>query len=540
MILRSYQQKAIDDLYAWLKVNDGNPCIELPPGAGKSHIIAAICKDVIQNYPDSRILMLTHVKELIEQNAEKMRLHWANAPMGIYSASLNKRNLAEPITFAGIQSVRNKALEIGHVDLIIIDECHLVNNHETGGYRDLIAELHHINCYIRVIGLTATPYRLGHGMITDKPAIFDAILKPISIQELIVQGYLAVLKSKTTSLKLSTEGVRKRGGEYIEGELQKAVDTDDQNITVVKEVIKKAEDRKHWLFFCAGVEHAKRVAECLNKQGIIADCVTGDTPKADREAIITAYKAGKIQALTNANILTTGFDYPDIDLIAMMRPTMSAALYVQMAGRGLRLKSHTDHCLILDFAGVIEMHGPITNVIPPTGKKSDAQGEAPVKVCPNCDELVHISATSCSVCDHVFPQRQKKELVLRDDDILGIEGKTMEVKSWVWSKHISKNSGAEMLSVTYFGAFLEPPVKEYLPVNHTGTAGVIAHKTLCTMILNTKMPFTNTKEMKTIEELLPIVRKMQPPKSIEYLKTGQFFRVLKRSWECTNEAKNQT
>jgi DNA repair protein RadD len=172
-MLRAYQQRAIDQLYDWMKNNEGNPCLVLPTGSGKSHIIAAICKDALQNWPETRILMLTHVKELIEQNAEKLRSLWPGAPMGIYSASIGKRELGEPITFAGIQSVRNKARMIGGVDLIIIDESHFIGHKDEGGYRKLIAELTEINPHLRVIGLTATPYRLGHGLITDKPAIFD-------------------------------------------------------------------------------------------------------------------------------------------------------------------------------------------------------------------------------------------------------------------------------------------------------------------------------------------------------------------------------
>ena len=153
----------------------------MPTGSGKSHVIAALCKDALQTWPETRILMLTHVKELIEQNAEKMRLHWPGAPLGIYSASVGKRQLGEPITFAGIQSVRDKAKQIGHIDLIVIDECHLVNHKDEGGYRKLIGELTAINPAVRIIGYSATPYRLGHGLITDKPALFDDLIEPVSI-----------------------------------------------------------------------------------------------------------------------------------------------------------------------------------------------------------------------------------------------------------------------------------------------------------------------------------------------------------------------
>jgi DNA repair protein RadD len=109
-MLRDYQQRTIDQLYAWFSAgNAGNPCVVMPTGAGKSHIVAALCKDAIHNWPETRILMLTHVKELISQNAEKMRLHWPGAPLGIYSAGLGSKRLDEPITFAGIQSIRKRA-----------------------------------------------------------------------------------------------------------------------------------------------------------------------------------------------------------------------------------------------------------------------------------------------------------------------------------------------------------------------------------------------------------------------------------------------
>jgi DNA repair protein RadD len=243
--------------------------LNLPTGSGKSHIVAALCKEAIQTWPETRILMLTHVKELIEQNAEKMRDHWPNAPLGIYSAGMRRRDIGEPITFAGIQSVRNKADQIGHVDLVLIDECHLVSHKQEGGYRKLIDDLTSINPALRVIGLTATPYRLGHGYITDEPALFSDIIAPVSIEELIFKGFLAPLRSKLTAHKLSVDGVHKRGGEYIESELQAAVDTDDHNVSVVDEVISLAGDRRSWLFFCAGVKHAHNVADIFNARAAL-------------------------------------------------------------------------------------------------------------------------------------------------------------------------------------------------------------------------------------------------------------------------------
>ena len=244
-MLRDYQRRTIDQLYAWFDRNaTGNPCLVLPTGSGKSHIIAALCKRVLQEWPDSQILMLTHVKELIEQNVEKLRQHWPDVPVGIYSASIGKKQLGEPITFAGIQSVRKKAALLGHIDLVLVDECHLIAHKDQGGYRSLLADLLAINPRLRVVGLTATPYRLGHGMITDEPAIFRELIEPTNILELVRLGHLAPLRSKHTTAQLDTSGVHKRGGEFIEAELQAAVDTADQNNSVVREIIKLAGDRK--------------------------------------------------------------------------------------------------------------------------------------------------------------------------------------------------------------------------------------------------------------------------------------------------------
>jgi DNA repair protein RadD len=527
--LRDYQQHTIDDLYAWFAAgNKGNPCIVMPTGSGKSHIVAALCKDALQSWPETQILMLTHVKELIEQNAEKLRQYWPNAPLGIYSASIGQKHLGEPITFAGIQSIGKKAADVGHVDLVIIDECHLVNHKETGDYRTFLYELTLINPALRVIGLTATPFRLGHGYITDKPAMFDALLEPVSIEELIYKGFLATLRSKHTKEQLDVSGVKKRGGDFIESELQAAVDVDPKNRAIVDEVIGLAEDRKAWLFFCAGVDHAYHVSMVLQEKGIAAACVTGKTPKKERERILADFKAGRLRALTNANVLTTGFDYPDIDLIAMLRPTMSAGLYVQMAGRGMRVKSHTDHCMVLDFAGVVASHGPITAVQPPkAGKKSDEPGEAPVKACPECHELVHPSAKECPSCGYQFPIAQKK-LQLHHDDIMGLDGSKMQVTDWQWRKHISRTSGKEMLAVSYYGGISDPPIIEYLPVTHEGYAGQKARQTIFSLSSASKAQISLTET--DLGAMCQGLNTGVPPQTIEYKKDGKFFKVINRSW----------
>jgi DNA repair protein RadD len=293
-----------------------------------------------------------------------------------------------------------------------------------------------------------------------------------------------------------------------------------------------AGDRKAWLFFCAGVDHAHAIAESLRQHGVTAECVTGSTPKTERENILKKYKEGQIKALTNANVLTTGFDYPDIDLIAMLRPTMSASLYVQMAGRGMRVKSHTDHCLVLDFAGVVQTHGPITAVQPPK-RGGEGNGEAPVKVCDNCGELCAISSSKCDACGHQFPESKRKELELRNDDIMGLEGKDLDVTSWSWRRHVSRASGKEMLSCTYYGGLSDKPITEYLPVLHDGYAGQKAMNQLFTIANSSGAQLSEVANLEGSEGLDYLAAQMSistPPSSIEYKLDGKFYRVIKRSW----------
>jgi len=539
-MLRDYQQRSINMLYEWFENNaSGNPALVLPTGSGKSWVLSALCRDALHNWPETRVLMLTHQLELIEQNAEKMRLMWPNAPMGIYSASIGKRQLDQPITFAGIQSVRTKAEEIGHIDLVVIDECHLCNNAQQGGYRQLLAALQAINPGIRIIGLTATPYRLGQGMLTDgKDALFDDLIYPVTIEELLYKGHLSPLRSKITDMEMDVGAVHKRGGEYVAKELEAAVDTMDANRAAVAEIVRRGQGYRSWLLFCVGVSHAQHIAEELVAHGIKAACVTGSTPKGERRKLLEAFKAGELQALTNANVLTTGFDHPGTDLVAMLRPTLSPALYVQMAGRGLRPKPHTDHCLVLDFAGNVRRHGPITNVITP--EAAGKGGTAPSKDCPGCGEIVAAAASKCPDCGYEFDitPSEKKEPRLYDDDIMGNKPMEMEVTKWRWRHHVSKTSGKEMVKVTYYGALSDKPVTEYLPVMHAGIAGEKARAMIQHIAVEASVK--NLHEQPDLHAVCDSLNAGQPPAVIHYAMDGKFHRIHHRDWHALEVATAQS
>lgn len=534
MQLREYQSRALSMLYAWFEKNTtGHPVLNMPGGSGKSVVIASLAKDAMQNWPETRILMLVHSKELILQNADKLRKLWPGAPLGIYSASVGKRDLSEPITYAGIGSVAKRAKEIGHIDLCIIDEVHAVSTAESGIYRKLIADLLEINPAMRIVGLSASPYRLGHGFITEGPtAIFSEILEPVSIEELVFKTHLVPLRSKITKHKLETEGLHKRQGEYIASEMEAKFNTDDHNSAVVQEIIEKANNRNHWLIFCSGVAHSEAVAECFRSAGIAAESLDATHSKPERERKLADFESGKMRAICSVGILTTGYDFPALDCIAFLRSTMSPGLYLQMAVRGMRPYPGKTDCLVLDFAGVVEMHGPITAVQPPK-KGGDGDGEAPVKVCDNCSELVHISAKECPACGHAFPEPEKKKLALRNDDIMGLEGKDLEVTAWNWRIHTSRASGKMMLACTYYGSLSDKPITEYLPVLHDGYAGQRAMQQLFAMANSSGANLAEAARLEGEQGLDYLSVQMSnstPPKSIEYRLDGKFHRVIKRSW----------
>lgn len=532
MQLRPYQQLAIDDLYSWFTNHDaGNPVINLPTGSGKSFVIAHLCKDALQNWPETRVLMLTHQQELIEQNHAELINLWPNAPAGIYSAGLGKRNLAEPITFAGIGSVRKRAVQIGHVDLILIDEAHLVNNAQQGMYRKLIEQLKNINPALRVIGLSATPYRLGQGLLTEgKDALFHDIIEPVTITYLIKEGYLCELRSKSTSLKLDTSGVHKRGGEFIESELQSAVDNNLNNVQAVDEMIKRGADRKSWIVFCAGVLHAENINQILLERGVKSVIVTGATPKKERREILQKFKTQELQCVVNCKVLTTGFNHKGIDLIALLCPTLSPGLYVQMVGRGMRTFEDKTDCLILDFAGNIETHGPITNINPPS-PKGVKEGEAPVKTCPECDEIVHAAIKICPCCGYEWPI-QEKSYKLSNADIMGRDStKVMELTDWEWSIHTSRTSGKELLKVRYYGQINDPIVEEYLCITYEGFAGNKARRQLADIGIKSGADVT----VKNLEEVVMSMQAATPPHFVQYQKDGKFFRVTERIWESQQQ-----
>lgn len=473
MELRDYQQAAIEQTYQWFRDGKGNPLVVAPTGAGKSVILAEFIRRAITEYEDTRIICATHVKELISQNHGALRRLWPDAPAGIYSAGLNKRQVGRAITFAGIQSVAKKAALLGHVDLLIVDECHLIPRRSGTMYQTFIEGLRAQNPLLKVIGMTATPFRLDSGRLdAGQGAIFDGISYDIPIQMLVERGYLAPLISKSPSFTFDTKGLHTRSGDWIESEMNDRFNTDAITREAVAEILELGKDRKSWLLFCISVDHAKAVEQELSRRGIASACVTGDTPPADRAAILEAFKAGRIRAITNVNVLTTGFDAPATDLLAFLRPTQSLGLYMQMAGRAMRTAPGKENGLVLDYAGNVARHGPVDaiNVQDAPGRAKDPngdKGEAPSKLCPDCRSILFIAARECPDCGHEFPEPESKiERRASTEAIMNMtaEENWQPVTDFVVKQH-TKN-GTHSLRVDYL--IEGDVVSEWVCLEHAG------------------------------------------------------------------------
>jgi DNA repair protein RadD len=278
---------------------------------------------------------------------------------------------------------------------------------ESGMYRSFLARLNEVNAgLLKVVGFTATPYRLDSGLLHEgSDRLFTDIAYEVPVLEMIQHGYLSPVVPKRTETQLDVGGVGTRGGEFIAKDLEAAVDRDEVTRAAVAEIVRHGEGRGSWLAFCSGVAHARHVRDAIREHGIACETVTGDTPGPERDGILADFKAGRLRCVTNANVLTTGFDAPGVDLIALLRPTKSFGLYVQMVGRGTRLAEgkEKEDCLVLDFAGNTARHGPIDTVDGRKRENSEEPGDAPVKVCPECQTINHASARRCVECDHEFP-----------------------------------------------------------------------------------------------------------------------------------------
>lgn len=477
MQLRPYQEEALAAVYEHLRGRDDNPCVVIPTGGGKTAVMATICRDAVRRW-GGRVIILAHVKELLEQtvgNVHEMASDlWAD--VGVYSAGLKSRDTEHPIIVAGIQSVYKRACEIGAFDLVMVDEAHMIPPDGEGMYRQFLADMQVINPHVRVVGLTATPYRMKSGIICAPDHFLNAICYEISVRELIVQGYLSPLTSKATIHTVDTSGLHVRGGEFVAGETAALMGQERLVRAACGEILSYTRDRKSVLIFAAGVEHGQHLARVLReKSGADVGEVYGDTLAAWRQQTLGQFKAGELKYLVNVNVLTTGFDAPNVDCVAIVRPTMSPGLYYQMVGRGFRLADGKSDCLVLDFGGNILRHGPV-DMVRPKAVVGSGDGEAPAKECPECHSVVAAGYARCPDCGFEFPEPERpqhdakaSDAGVLSDQLTFENHDVIDVFYAVHKKRHAPPDHPKTMRVEYmFG--LNDTVSEWVCPEHTGFA----------------------------------------------------------------------
>ncbi|TVP57591.1 MAG: DEAD/DEAH box helicase [Halomonadaceae bacterium] len=383
--LRPYQQEAVDATLRHFRRTDESAVIVLPTGAGKSLVIAELAR-----LARRRILVLTHVKELVEQNHAKYQSYGLTG--GIFSAGLKRRENRHQVTFASVQSVAaNLAQFRDEYSLLIIDECHRVSGEDTSQYQRIIQGLRQQNHALKVLGLTATPYRLAMGWIyryhyrgfvrSDEDKPFVHCIYELPLRYMISRGYLTrpeVVDAAVAQYDFSALA-QNRFGEVAEKDVNQLLGK-HQRVTraIIEQVVALAAERQGVMIFAATVDHAREITGYLPPQHTAL--VTGATDQNQRTLLIQRFKQKQLKYLVNVSVLTTGFDAPHVDMIAILRPTQSVSLYQQMVGRGLRLDEGKKDCLVMDYAGNrVNLHHP------EVGEAKPNPDSEPVQVfCPGC------------------------------------------------------------------------------------------------------------------------------------------------------------
>lgn len=476
MKLRWYQNDAVTAVYDHLEQREDNPCVVMPTGAGKSPTIAKIAMDVTKRW-GGRCLVVAHRKELLEQNAEKLWLFDKTLDVGIYSAGLKRRDTGNAIIVGGIQSIYNKVAQLGAFSLALIDEAHLIPPNSESMYQQLVADLREASPGIRFIGFTATPYRMKGGSVCKRDWVLNEVCYEVKINALMAQGFLAKCVSYSGSKEgqIDTDNVGVRGGEFIQGQIELKALVDGRVAAAVDDILEKTKGREKVLIFSCSVRHCQDVVLELNrkiKEGQpAAQMVVGETPGPERDELIRQFRKGKFKFLVNVEVLTMGFDVPDVDCVVMLRPTRSPGLYVQMVGRGFRVTEKKADCLVLDYGGNVLRHGPIDQV---TGQEpSKKKGKAPSKECPDCGALIAFSYQTCPQCGHRFPEvkpEPRHDTKAHDGSLVGgPPAEWMNVQRTEYDVHTKYGAPADhpkTVKVTYIAGLYT--VSEWLCVEHEG------------------------------------------------------------------------
>jgi len=477
---RWYQSEGNAAVWAYMAAKSGNPVVVLPTGAGKSLLIALLIQQAVEF--GGRVVVLAHRKELLQQNADEIRGLIPGVDVGIYSAGLKSREIHNAVVVAGIQSVYRKAEDLGRRHLILVDEAHLISDLEESMYGQFFSAMK-ANEGLRIVGLTATPFRTGAGPICGPDRIFQRVVFEAKTAQLIAEGFLCPITNKVAEAEVNTDKVSLRGGEFVESEMQAAFDVDEKVQAACAEIIEKTQDRHSILVFASGIHHAEQIAELLPGSAV----VTGETLPIERAETLRRFVAEELRFLVNVDVLTTGFNAKCVDAIAILRATMSPGLFCQMVGRGLRLHPSKVNCLLLDFGGNIARHGSIDDE---NFGRSEGKGRAGVaaqngrgKQCPSCELDVAVASTVCPECNFLFPRNIEPKHDTTADESSQLTGamppEEWDVKDVIVKVHTKKDDeeAPQTVRVDYVvsktgeaGNLAQHVIPEWVCPGHTGFA----------------------------------------------------------------------
>ncbi len=401
---------------------------------------------------------------------------------------------------------------------IVVHNCHLIPRDATTRYGKFFKDMKMANPNVAIFGLSASPYRMDSGMLHEgKGALFDGIAYSVDIKKLIKDGYLVEVISKGGVQKINLSNVHLQAGDYKPNELAHAADDPELIKLAVNEIVEYGADRKAWLLFCSGVEHALHVAAEVNKHGIQCEVVTGDMPKEKRDSIISNFKDGKLKAIANVGVMTTGINIPRCDLIALLTSTMSTGKYIQMVGRSMRPFPFKDNALLLDYGSNVLLHGPIDAVDPV--KKRDILNNVPkappMKECLQCRAILHSRTMVCPACGYVFPVGAPHGIEAYDGAVLVGQEKPfiVEVKSSWISRH-KKPGKPDSVKVAFYDS-IEKEYALWLALDVVGYASEKAQALV--------KQFGG--KAKTVDEALKEQFAWKKVTHIRVKKDGKFFRI---------------
>jgi DNA repair protein RadD len=366
----------------------------------------------------------------------------------------------------------------------LVHNCHLIPADGEGMYRQFLAEAQAACPHLRVIGFTATPFRLDAGPICRADHFLNTICYEVGVRELIRDGYLSKLVSKAGIARADTSQLHVRAGEFVASEVEAVMDEAALVEAACAEIVELTKDRHAVLIFAAGVQHGRHVCQVLaEKHGVECGFVCGETPDGERDALLRRFRGEStglfqqhpLKYLCNVNVLTTGFDAPNVDCVVLLRPTMSPGLYYQMVGRGFRMHPGKTDCLVLDYGGNVLRHGPVDQIrVQDTAARGT--GEAPAKECPACRSLIAAAYRVCPDCGHEFPKPEAKKHDERAANGGVLAGEVIdqewEVRDVLYSVHTKKDApehAPKTMRVDY-RLGLDHWVSEWICFEHPGWA----------------------------------------------------------------------